>query len=95
MGQWQAANEYDGQVREIKFRSLCTSPMCPPDTAMTEYQHAVLSPDKKVLVQTTNFILFFILFYFIFIVTTFFLLVFTVVFSLFLPDPNDHYTLFF
>lgn len=50
MGQWHAADEYDGQVREITFRSLCTSPMCPPDTAMTEYQHAVLSPDKKTLV---------------------------------------------
>lgn len=50
MGQWHAADEYDGQVREITFRSLCNSPMCPPDTAMTEYQHAVLSPDKKMLV---------------------------------------------
>ncbi|XP_019182363.1 PREDICTED: BAG-associated GRAM protein 1-like isoform X3 [Ipomoea nil] len=53
MGQWHSATEYDGQVREIKFRSLCTSPMCPPDTAMTEYQHAVLSPDKKWLVFET------------------------------------------
>lgn len=51
MGQWHPAEEYDGQVREITFRSLCTSPMCPPDTAMTEYQHAVLSPDKKTLVH--------------------------------------------
>lgn len=51
MGQWHAADEYDGQVREITFRSLCSSPMCPPDTAMTEYQHAVLSPDKKTLVR--------------------------------------------
>lgn len=50
MGQWHAADEYDGQVREITFRSKCTSPMCPPDTAMTEYQHYVLSPDKKMLV---------------------------------------------
>lgn len=53
MGQWHAADEYDGQVREITFRSLCNSPMCPPDTAMTEYQHAVLSPDKKMLVFET------------------------------------------
>ncbi|KAM4113728.1 hypothetical protein ACJW30_04G018300 [Castanea mollissima] len=53
MGQWHAADEYDGQVREITFRSLCSSPMCPPDTAMTEYQHAVLSPDKKRLVFET------------------------------------------
>ncbi|XP_075662186.1 BAG-associated GRAM protein 1 [Castanea sativa] len=53
MGQWHAADEYDGQVREITFRTLCSSPMCPPDTAMTEYQHAVLSPDKKRLVFET------------------------------------------
>ncbi|KAK3003230.1 hypothetical protein RJ639_020085 [Escallonia herrerae] len=53
IGQWHAADEYDGQVREITFRSLCNSPMCPPDTAMTEWQHAVLSPDKKVLVFET------------------------------------------
>lgn len=50
MGQWHAAEEYDGQVREITFRTLCNSPMCPPDTAMTEYQHSVLTPDKKMLV---------------------------------------------
>lgn len=50
-GQWHAADEYDGQIREIKFRSLCSSPMCPPDTAMTEYQHAFLLPDKKLLVM--------------------------------------------
>ncbi|GAA0163990.1 hypothetical protein LIER_19731 [Lithospermum erythrorhizon] len=53
MGQWHATEEYDGQVREITFRSLCNSPMCPPDTAMTEYQHAVLSSDKKKLVFET------------------------------------------
>ncbi|PON77667.1 C2- GRAM domain containing protein [Parasponia andersonii] len=53
VGQWHPADEYDGQVREIKFRSLCTSPMCPPDTAMTEYQHFVLSADKKMLVFET------------------------------------------
>lgn len=52
MGQWHSADEYDGQVREITFRSICNSPMCPPDTAMTEWQHAVLSADKKTLVQT-------------------------------------------
>ncbi|KAG8369407.1 hypothetical protein BUALT_Bualt14G0007900 [Buddleja alternifolia] len=53
VGQWHAADEYDGQVREITFRSLCNSPMCPPDTAMTEWQHAVLSADKKTLVFET------------------------------------------
>ncbi|XP_022972086.1 BAG-associated GRAM protein 1 [Cucurbita maxima] len=50
MGQWHAADEYEGQVRELTYRSLCHSPMCPPDTAMTEYQHAVLSEDKTKLV---------------------------------------------
>ncbi|WOL16092.1 BAG-associated GRAM protein 1 [Canna indica] len=53
LGQWHVADEYDGQVREITFRSLCHSPMCPPDTAMTEWQHAVLSPDKRTLVFET------------------------------------------
>ncbi|OMO96418.1 C2 calcium-dependent membrane targeting [Corchorus capsularis] len=53
MGQWHAADEYDGQVREITFRTLCNSPMCPPDSAMTEYQHSVLSSDKKKLVFET------------------------------------------
>ncbi|KAI3676847.1 hypothetical protein L1987_86461 [Smallanthus sonchifolius] len=49
IGPWHSADEYDGQVREITFRCLCNSPMCPPDTAMTEWQHALLSPDKKSL----------------------------------------------
>lgn len=53
LGQWHAADEYDGQVREITFRGLCNSPMCPPDTAMTEWQHALLSSDKKLLVFET------------------------------------------
>ncbi|XP_038991859.1 BAG-associated GRAM protein 1-like isoform X1 [Hibiscus syriacus] len=53
MGQWHAADEYDGLVREITFRTICNSPMCPPDTAMSEYQHSVLSPDKKKLVFET------------------------------------------
>ncbi|WCJ41236.1 C2 domain-containing protein / GRAM domain-containing protein [Euphorbia peplus] len=53
VGQWHAADEYDGQVRELTFRSVCNSPMCPPDTAMTEYQHVVLSSDKQILVFET------------------------------------------
>ncbi|KAK1319372.1 ADP-ribosylation factor GTPase-activating protein AGD12 [Acorus calamus] len=53
MGQWHVADEYDGQVRELTFRSLCHSPMCPPDTAMTEWQHFVLSSDKMTLVFET------------------------------------------
>ncbi|XP_052199402.1 BAG-associated GRAM protein 1 isoform X2 [Diospyros lotus] len=50
VGPWHSADEYDGQVREITLRALCNSPMCPPDSAMTEWQHAILSPDKKQLV---------------------------------------------
>ncbi|KAI3718476.1 hypothetical protein L6452_19350 [Arctium lappa] len=42
-------DEYDGQVREIRFRSLCNSPMCLPDTTMMEWQHAQLSSDKRSL----------------------------------------------
>ncbi|KAL1290363.1 hypothetical protein AAHE18_20G123800 [Arachis hypogaea] len=50
IGQWHCGDEFDGQLREITFRSLCNNPMCPPDTAMTEWQHVVLTPDKKKLV---------------------------------------------
>ncbi|KAD3336980.1 hypothetical protein R6Q59_028024 [Mikania micrantha] len=53
VGQWHSADEYNGQVREITFRCLCNSPMCPPDSAMTEWQHALLSLDKKSLVFET------------------------------------------
>ncbi|XP_058102498.1 BAG-associated GRAM protein 1 [Magnolia sinica] len=53
LGQWHAADEFDGQVREITFRALCSSPMCPPDSAMTEWQHAVLSADKRTLAFET------------------------------------------
>ncbi|KAL5703407.1 RBR-type E3 ubiquitin transferase [Ranunculus cassubicifolius] len=53
MDQWHAADEYEGQIRELTCRSVCNSPMCPPDTAMTEYQHAVFSADKKKLVFET------------------------------------------
>lgn len=51
IGQWHDAVEYGGQVREITFRALCKSNVGPPDTAITERQHAVLSPDKKQLVR--------------------------------------------
>ncbi|XP_057249615.1 BAG-associated GRAM protein 1 isoform X2 [Beta vulgaris subsp. vulgaris] len=53
IGKWHATDEYEGLVRELTFRSLCKSPMCPPDTAMTEWQHVVLSPDKTILVFET------------------------------------------
>ncbi|KAL2242387.1 UNVERIFIED_CONTAM: BAG-associated GRAM protein 1 [Sesamum indicum] len=50
VGQWRASDEYNGQVREVSYRSLCNFPMCPPDIPVTEWQHAVLSADKKTLV---------------------------------------------
>eukprot|EP00897_Mesotaenium_endlicherianum_P004728 jgi/Mesen1/4283/ME000022S03574 len=46
---WNEAEQYGGQVREINFRSLCNSPMCPPTTRMTEWQHYHVSPDKSIL----------------------------------------------
>ncbi|KAG2644613.1 hypothetical protein PVAP13_2KG375525 [Panicum virgatum] len=46
LGQWHIADEYDGQVRELNCKSICHSPMCPPYSAMTEWQHMVLSADK-------------------------------------------------
>lgn len=48
---WYDTEEYRGEVRKITFRSLCSNPMCPPDTAVTEYQHGHLSDDKKFLVS--------------------------------------------
>uniref|UniRef100_A0A453PWB8 VASt domain-containing protein n=1 Tax=Aegilops tauschii subsp. strangulata TaxID=200361 RepID=A0A453PWB8_AEGTS len=53
LGQWHLADEYDGQVRELKCRSMCHSPMCPPYSAITEWQHAVLSANKTDLVFET------------------------------------------
>jgi hypothetical protein len=50
LGQWHIADEYDGQVRELNCKSICHSPMCPPYSAMTEWQHIVLSADKMDLV---------------------------------------------
>lgn len=53
LGQWHVADEYDGQVRELNCKSICHSPMCPPYSAMTEWQHMVLSADKTDLVFET------------------------------------------
>ncbi|XP_072970235.1 BAG-associated GRAM protein 1-like isoform X1 [Typha angustifolia] len=53
LSKWYISDEYDGQVRKVTFRSLCHSPLCPPDTAVTEMQHIVLSNDKKSLVYET------------------------------------------
>lgn len=67
MGQWHCAEEYDGEVREITFRSLCNSPMCPPDTAMTEWQHLLMFPEKTSLVSTSFFFFFFLFITFLFL----------------------------
>ncbi|XP_044950279.1 BAG-associated GRAM protein 1 [Hordeum vulgare subsp. vulgare] len=53
LGQWHVADEYDGQVRELNCKSICHSPMCPPYSAMTEWQHMVLSANKTDLVFET------------------------------------------
>ncbi|KAM3224207.1 hypothetical protein ACQJBY_057550 [Aegilops geniculata] len=53
LGQWHLADEYDGQVRELNCKSMCHSPMCPPYSAITEWQHAVLSANKTDLVFET------------------------------------------
>ncbi|XP_066390565.1 BAG-associated GRAM protein 1-like isoform X1 [Miscanthus floridulus] len=53
LGQWHVADEYDGQVRELNCKSICHSPMCPPYSAMTEWQHIALSADKMDLVFET------------------------------------------
>ncbi|KAG0611574.1 hypothetical protein M758_7G150700 [Ceratodon purpureus] len=47
---WEDSEQYGGLVRKVTYRSICRSPMCPPDTAVTVWQHAALSSDKKVLI---------------------------------------------
>lgn len=51
--QWHTAEQYNGLLRKITLRSICLSPMCPPDTSITELQHAVFTNDKQVLVLET------------------------------------------
>jgi hypothetical protein len=49
--QWRhLADKKGGMARMVTYRSLCHSPMCPPDTAVTVWQHVTFSDDKKVLV---------------------------------------------
>jgi hypothetical protein len=48
--EWGDSEQYGGLIRKVTYRSICQSPMCPPDTAVTVYQHAAFSNDKKVLV---------------------------------------------
>ncbi|CAI6010166.1 unnamed protein product, partial [Closterium sp. NIES-65] len=51
VGEWKETEQYGGKMREVTYRSLCDSPMCPPSTAMTEWQHTAFSaPDHKHLV---------------------------------------------
>ncbi len=52
MEQWKDSEQYGGQTREVTYRSICHSPMCPPDTAVTVWQHAAFSSDKQTLVST-------------------------------------------
>ncbi|XP_034600273.1 BAG-associated GRAM protein 1 isoform X2 [Setaria viridis] len=51
---WCASEEYGGKVREVTFKSQCHSPLCPPDTAVTEWQHASFSKDKRNLIYETK-----------------------------------------
>jgi hypothetical protein len=50
MEQWKDSEQYGGQTREVTYRSICHSPMCPPDTAVTVWQHAAFSSDKQTLI---------------------------------------------
>jgi hypothetical protein len=50
MEQWKDSEQYGGQTREVTYRSICKSPMCPPDTAVTVWQHAAFSSDKQTLI---------------------------------------------
>jgi hypothetical protein len=47
---WCEADKNHRMVRMVTYKSLCTSPMCPPDTAVTVWQQAAFSDDKKALV---------------------------------------------
>ncbi|VAI46807.1 unnamed protein product [Triticum turgidum subsp. durum] len=54
LSKWHVSDEYGGNVREVTFRSLCHSPLCPPDTAVTELQHVFFSNDKRNLIYETK-----------------------------------------
>eukprot|EP00250_Pteridium_aquilinum_P012317 c20652_g1_i1 orf=396-2258(+) len=51
--QWHTAEQYTGLLRKVTLRSICSSPMCPPDTALTELQHAVFMNNRRMLVFET------------------------------------------
>ncbi|XP_024521275.1 BAG-associated GRAM protein 1 isoform X1 [Selaginella moellendorffii] len=46
---WRNPEEYSGILRKVTYRAKCNSPMCPPDTAMTDTQHIFFSGEKKLL----------------------------------------------
>jgi hypothetical protein len=48
---WQPSEQYGGLVRKVTFRFLCTSPMCPYDSAMTDWQHVMYDEKEQVLVS--------------------------------------------
>ncbi|XP_047079704.1 BAG-associated GRAM protein 1-like [Lolium rigidum] len=54
LSKWHVSDVYGGNFREVTFRSLCNSPLCPPDTAVTELQHASFSKDKRNLIYETK-----------------------------------------
>ncbi|KAM0886371.1 hypothetical protein ACQ4PT_029735 [Festuca glaucescens] len=54
LSKWHVSDVYGGNFREVTFRSLCNSPLCPPDTAVTELQRASFSKDKRNLIYETK-----------------------------------------
>uniref|UniRef100_A0A0D3F7C6 C2 domain-containing protein n=1 Tax=Oryza barthii TaxID=65489 RepID=A0A0D3F7C6_9ORYZ len=54
LSKWYPSDEYGGKIREVMFRSLCHSPLCPPDTAVTEWQRASFSKNKTNLIYETK-----------------------------------------
>jgi hypothetical protein len=48
---WCEADKNHRMARMVTYKSLCTSPMCPPDTAVTVWQQAAFSDDKEALVS--------------------------------------------
>uniref|UniRef100_A0A0D9VI41 C2 domain-containing protein n=1 Tax=Leersia perrieri TaxID=77586 RepID=A0A0D9VI41_9ORYZ len=54
LSKWYPSDEYGGKIREVMFRSLCHSPLCPPDTAVTEWQRASFSKDNANLIYETK-----------------------------------------
>lgn len=47
---WENSEEYGGLLRKVTFRSLCNSPMCPPTTKMTDWQHSFFRSSNQIMV---------------------------------------------